>query len=91
MSLTAAFVDASFLFVLQDTQVLKEHHCPFVLCSYSITVMYWSKTDADLCFFVLPETDAVVFFAAENSFQMLKNTNFKEPMQLLVEHLTEAV
>lgn len=42
-------------------------------------------------FFVLPETDAVVFFAAENSFQMLKNTNFKEPMQLLVEHLTEAV
>lgn len=34
------------------------------------SVMYWSKTG-----FVLPETDAVVFFAAENNFRMLNNTN----------------
>lgn len=28
--LTATYVDASFLFVLQGSEVLKEHHCPFV-------------------------------------------------------------
>lgn len=40
------------------------------------SVMHWSKTG-----FVLPETDAVVFFAAENNFKMLNNTNYKEPVQ----------
>lgn len=34
------------------------------------SVMYRSKTG-----FVMPETDAVVFFAAENDFKMLNNTN----------------
>lgn len=30
VSLTATCVDASFLFVLQGSEVLKEHHCAFV-------------------------------------------------------------
>lgn len=30
VSLTATYVDTSFLFVLQGSEVLKEHHCPFV-------------------------------------------------------------
>lgn len=48
--------------------------------------MHWSKTG-----FVLPETDAVVFFAAENNFKMLNNTNYKEPVQLPVDPLSEAL
>lgn len=30
VSLTATYVDTSFLFVLQGSEVLKEHHCSFV-------------------------------------------------------------
>lgn len=48
------------------------------------SVMCRSKTG-----FVLPETDAVVFFAAEQ--QMLNNTDFKEPKQWVVDLLSEAL
>lgn len=41
--------------------------------------------------FVLPETDAVVFFAAESNFKTLNNTNYKEAVQCLVDHLFEVL
>lgn len=57
-------------------------HLFMQLCHHS--VMYRSKTG-----FVLPETDAVVFFAAEN-IKMLNNTNTKS-LQWPVDHLSEAL
>lgn len=37
-SLTAIYVDTCFLFVLQGSEFLKEHHCHICLCGLTITV-----------------------------------------------------
>lgn len=78
MSWTATYVDTFFLFVLQGSGVLKEHHCTFVYATKASQYGVPGKRHV-----ALPETDAVVFFAAEQLQNSEQYKHMKEPMQWL--------